>query len=199
MGKEAQYNAAEHIPAETAADPYLRPAFAANDRARRLVWNVCHALLYRTSPRPMHAWRSFLLKCFGAKMGPDCHFYPASKVWAPWNLKCAGQVSVGDGAEIYNPAPMLFGSHAIVSQGAFVCGATHDYDDPRFPLLAYAMEFGAYSWVCARACVSPGVNVGEGAVLGLGSVATRDLEPWGVYAGVPAVKVKERKRLEEPG
>jgi len=28
----------------------------------------------------------------------------------------------------------------------------------------------------------------------LGSVATRDLEPWGVYAGVPAVKVKERKR-----
>jgi putative colanic acid biosynthesis acetyltransferase WcaF len=42
--------------------------------------------------------------------------------------------------------------------------------------------------------VGPGVNVGEGAVLGLGSVATRDLEPWSVYAGVPAVKVKERKR-----
>jgi len=43
--------------------------------------------------------------------------------------------------------------------------------------------------------VVPGVNVGEGAVLGLGSVATRDLEAWGVYAGVPAVKVKERKRM----
>jgi len=33
--------------------------------------------------------------------------------------------------------------------------------------------------------------MGEGAVLGLGSVATRDLEPWTVYAGVPAVKVKD--------
>ena len=54
--------------------------------------------------------------------------------------------------------------------------------------------FGAYAWVCARASVAPGVNVGEGAVLGLGSVATRDLEPWRVYAGVPAVKVKERRR-----
>jgi putative colanic acid biosynthesis acetyltransferase WcaF len=42
--------------------------------------------------------------------------------------------------------------------------------------------------------VAPGVSVGEGAVLGMGSVATRDLEPWGVYAGVPAVKVKERKQ-----
>jgi len=41
--------------------------------------------------------------------------------------------------------------------------------------------------------------VGEGAVLGLGSVATRDLDPWTVYAGVPAVKVKERVRHEVAG
>ena len=46
-----------------------------------------------------------------------------------------------------------------------------------------------------RACVAPGVDVGEGAVLGLASVATRDLEPWGVYAGSPAVKVKQRNRV----
>ena len=197
MAKEAQYNAADHISEETAVDPYLRPAFVASDRAKRLVWNLCWALLYRLSPRPFHGWRAFLLKCFGAKMGPGCHFYPGSKVWAPWNLICADQVTAGDGVEIYNPAQTRFGSHAILSQGAYVCGATHDYDDPRFPLLAYTMEFGAYSWVCARASVGPGVNVGEGAVLGLGSVATRDLEPWGVYAGVPAVKVKERKRPKE--
>jgi putative colanic acid biosynthesis acetyltransferase WcaF len=194
MAKEIHYNAAEQIPAETAADPYQRPAFAASDRARRMVWNVFRALLYRTSPRPMHAWRAFLLRCFGAKLGPNCHFYPRSKVWAPWQLECADNVTAADGVDIYNAAPMRFGSHAIVSQDAFLCGATHDYDDPGFPLLAYAMEFGAYSWVCARASVGPGVNLGDGAVLGLGSVATRDLEPWGVYAGVPAVKVKERKR-----
>ena len=194
MAKDVHYNAAERIPAETAADPYLRPAFAASDRARRLIWRACWIVLYRWSPRPMHGWRAFLLRCFGARLGPGCTFYPASKVWAPWNLECADCVVAADGVEIYNPAPMRFGSHAILSQGAFVCGATHDYDDPRFPLLAYAMDFGAYSWVCARASVGPGVSMGEGSVLGLGSVATRDLEAWGVYAGVPAVKVKERKR-----
>jgi putative colanic acid biosynthesis acetyltransferase WcaF len=194
MAKQAHYNAADHIPAETAADPYHRPAFSANTRARRLVWNLCRALLYRPSPRPMHAWRAFLLRRFGANLGPDCKFYPGSKVWAPWNLECADLVTAADGVEIYNPAPMRFGSHAILSQDAFVCGATHDYDDPAFPLLAYAMDFGPYTWVCARASVGPGVNMGEGSVLGLGSVATRDLEPWGIYAGVPAVRVKERKR-----
>jgi putative colanic acid biosynthesis acetyltransferase WcaF len=197
MAKDVHYNAADHIPAETAADPYLRPAFPASDRARRLVWNICRALLYRPSPRPLHAWRTFLLRCFGAKMGPGCFFYPGSRIWAPWNLVCADAVTAADGAEIYNPAPVRLGSHAILSQGSFVCGATHDYDSPAFPLLAYAMDFGAYSWVCARASVAPGVNLGEGAVLGLGSVATRDLEPWTVYAGVPAVKVKERKRPKE--
>ena len=56
------------------------------------------------------------------------------------------------------------------------------------------MEIGPYAWICARASVAPGVNVAEGAVLGLASVATRNLEPWCVYAGSPATKVKERQR-----
>jgi putative colanic acid biosynthesis acetyltransferase WcaF len=196
MPKQVHYNAAEHIPADTAADPYLRPAFSFGDRLRRLRWNICWAVLYRTSPRPLHSWRSFLLRLFGATMGPNCHFYPRSKVWAPWNLICADQVTAGDGTEIYNPAPVTLGSHAILSQDAYVCAATHDYDDPAFPLIAYAMNIGAYAWVCARASVAPGVNVGEGAVLGLGSVATRSLDAWSVYAGVPAVKVKERRRFD---
>jgi putative colanic acid biosynthesis acetyltransferase WcaF len=194
VAKQAQYNAADHVPPGAAADPYLRPAFPAGDRARRLLWNICHALFYRASPRLLHAWRTFLLRSFGATIGPGCHFYPASKIWAPWNLICADHVTAADGVQIYNPAPIHLGSHVILSQDAFLCGATHDYDDPRFPLLAYTMHIGAYAWVCARASVAPGIHVGDGAVLGLGSVATRDLDPWCVYAGVPAIKLKERKR-----
>ena len=198
MAKQLHYNAAEHIPESAAPDPYLRPSFPLRDRLKRLAWNVCWTLFYRTSPRPLHAWRSMLLRAFGATMGESCHFYPASRIWAPWNLVCADQVTAADGAEIYNPAPMRFGSHAIVSQGAYLCGATHDMNDPAFPLLAYSSSIGAYAWVCARAIVSPGVSLGEGAVLGLGAVATRDLEPWGVYGGVPARKISQRMRATPP-
>jgi putative colanic acid biosynthesis acetyltransferase WcaF len=193
MERKPQYNAAESITTGN-ADAYLRPAFPRSVRMKRLAWNLVWTLLYRLSPRPFHGWRTMLLRFFGAKMGPHCHFYPRSKVWAPWNLICDDQVTAADGAEIYNPAPMSLGSHAILSQDSYICGATHDYDDPAFPLIAYAMHLGARSWICARASVAPGVNVGEGAVLGLGSVATRYLEPWMVYAGVPALKVKERAR-----
>jgi putative colanic acid biosynthesis acetyltransferase WcaF len=179
------------------ADPYLRPSFPLSNRMGRLAWSVVWVLLFRTSPRPVHAWRSFLLRCFGARLGPHCHVYPSARIWAPWNLWCADGVTLGDEAEIYNPSPVSMGSHAIVSQQAYICGATHDYNDPAFPLISFPMSLGAYCWVCARASVSPGVNVGEGAVLGLGSVATHDLAPWTVYAGVPARAIKQRVEREQ--
>lgn len=199
MAKHLYYSAIDHVSTDRADDPYLRPSFSTGNKLRRLLWAICWLILYRPSPRPLHTWRAMMLKAFGAKMGPNCHFYPSSRIWAPWNLICADQVTAGDHAEIYNPAPIYFGSHAIVSQDAYICGATHDFNDPAFPLHAYSMTIGPYAWICARASVCPGVNVGEYAVLGLGSVATRDLEPWGIYAGVPAVKIKTRElRSREP-
>lgn len=135
-----------------------------------------------------------LLRLFGAKMGSGCHFYPSGKVWAPWNLVCEDCCTLADGAEIYNPSPIYLESHCVISQQAYVCGATHDYNDPEFPMISYSMRLGAYSWICARASIAPGVRIGAGAVLGLGSVATQDLAPWTVYCGVPAMEVKLRER-----
>jgi putative colanic acid biosynthesis acetyltransferase WcaF len=182
-----------NIAASAGNNPYHRPSFSRSNRLARLLWQFVYLLLYRTSPRPIHAWRTMLLRLFGAKMGPGCHFYPSGKVWAPWNLICEDCCTLADGAEIYNPSTIYLESHCIVSQQAYVCGATHDYNHPEFPMISYTMRLGAYSWICARASVAPGVNVGAGAVLGLGSVATWDLAPWTVYSGVPAVKVKPRE------
>lgn len=176
-------------------DPYSAPQYSLGNRLRRQLWSVAWILLYRPSPRIAHAWRASLLRCFGARLGPRCRFYPASRIWAPWNLTCEDSVWVSDRAELYNHAPMYLASHAIVSQDAFLCGATHNYNDPAFPVVSYSMRLGRYSWIAARAIVSPGVNVGDGAILGLGSLATTDLEPWSIYAGVPARKLKERERI----
>ncbi|MFC6645042.1 putative colanic acid biosynthesis acetyltransferase [Granulicella cerasi] len=195
MPRQSDYNTAEHMP--QTEDAYTQAAFPLSNRLRRLVWNIVWLLLFRLSPRPFHAWRAMLLRLFGATLGPDCHFYPACKVWAPWNLVCADHVAAGDGVELYNPSPMHLGSHAIISQSAYICGATHDYNDPRFPLQSFRMEIGAYAWICARASVLPGVKVGEGAVLGLGSIASKNLEPWTVYSGNPAQAVRERVRVTD--
>jgi putative colanic acid biosynthesis acetyltransferase WcaF len=190
--------ATHNIVAKAGDNAYHRASFSRSNRLARLLWQFVYLLLYRGSPRPFHGWRSALLRLFGAKLGTGCHFYPSGKVWAPWNLVCEDCCTLADGAEIYNPSPVYLESHCVISQQAFVCGATHDYDNPEFPMVSYPMRLGAYSWICARASVAPGVKVGVGAILGLGSVASRDLDPWTVYSGVPAVKVKSRAKIAPP-
>ncbi len=175
-------------------DPYLRPQTSLRNRLARLTWGVVYRLLFRPSPRPLHAWRAWLLRCFGAKLGQHCHMYPGCRVWAPWNLVGDDYSSLADGAVVYNAARVYLGSHAVISQDAYLCTATHDLDDPSFPMISTPISIGAYAWVCARASVMPGVTLHEGAVLGLGSVATHDLEAWNIYAGLPATRIRERKR-----
>lgn len=185
-----------NIVASADENAYHRASFSVRSRLARLLWQFAYVLLYRTSPRPFHAWRSMLLRLFGATMASGCHFYPSGKIWAPWNLICEDCCTLADGADIYNPSPVYLESHCVISQQAYICGATHDYNDPEFPMISYSMRLGAYAWICARASVAPGVNVGAGAVLGLGSVATEDLHAWTVYSGVPAVPIKLRDRID---
>ncbi len=173
-------------------DFYTQPIFPFSDRLRRLVWNVVCRLLFKPSPRPFFAWRAWVLRRFGARIGRGTYIYPTAKIWAPWHLRIDDTATIGPGVEIYNPGGITLEHHAIVSQDAFLCGGTHDFNDPAFPMIWKPIALGPYAWVCARAIVLPGVVVGGGAVLGAGAVASRDLEPLGVYAGNPARRVGTR-------
>src|SRR5204862_2009364 len=132
------------------------------NRLRRAGWGLVYSVLFRTSPRPFHRWRAFLLRCFGAKLAKNVHIYPKASIWAPWNLVCADLATIADEAIIYNPCVVALGSRAIISQQAYLCGATHMYEDPNFPLVSFPISVGSYAWVCARATVQAGVQLGEG-------------------------------------
>jgi putative colanic acid biosynthesis acetyltransferase WcaF len=119
-------------------------------------------------------------------------------------LYCERGAAIADEAVIYNAAEVRLGVHAIVSQQAYLCTATHDIDDPGFPMITAPISVERYAWVCARSSVLPGVTVHEGAVLGLGAIASKDLDAWQVYAGNPAKFVRPRRRhvncsAERPG
>ena len=173
-------------------DAHTSPSFSLSNRFARAVWNVVYFVLFRFSPRPLHAWRAFLLRLFGTKMGHGCHIYPKAIIWGPWNLECGDQVGIADGAIVYNQAPIRVGKRVVISQGAHLCSGTHDYSDPNFPLVACSITIGDHAWVAAEAFVHPGVNVGEGTVIGARAVVTRDMPPWMVCAGHPCQPIKPR-------
>jgi putative colanic acid biosynthesis acetyltransferase WcaF len=163
------------------------------NRLARWTWGLAYAFLFRPSPIPCHAWRRSILRLFGARVGRGAHPYPCCRIWAPWNLTLGDHSCLGNGAECYSVAPVTLGAHATVSQGSQICTATHDYNDPAFPLVSRPVSIGPRAWVAAEAFIGPGVNVGEGAVVGARAVVVKDVPPRAVVAGNPARIVKWRR------
>ncbi|MDE2348505.1 MAG: putative colanic acid biosynthesis acetyltransferase [Gammaproteobacteria bacterium] len=166
------------------------------NRALRVIWSFTWLLLYRPSPRPLHAWRRTLLRIFGARIGARAHPYPSAKIWAPWNLTIEADGCLADDVDCYCVAPVRIGARATVSQYSYLCAASHDFRDPAMPLVAAPIDIGANAWVAADVFVGPGVTIGEGAVVGARSTVVRDIEPWTVVAGSPALRRGERPRFD---
>lgn len=171
-----------------------RSIFSFRNRAARQVWNVAWLLLFRPTPRSFHAWRRFLLRAFGARIGAHAHVYAGARIWAPWNLVVGMEAGIADEADIYNTDRIEIGDYAVISQGAYLCGASHEYTSWDFPLISAPIVVGARAWIAARAIVQMGVTIGEGCVVGAGSVVTRDMPSWTVCAGVPCRPIRAYAR-----
>jgi putative colanic acid biosynthesis acetyltransferase WcaF len=162
------------------------------DKARRFLWQVTWLLFYRYSPVLLHGWRRFILRCCGAKVGAGAHPYPQVRIWAPWNLVMAEGSCLANGVDCYNVAPVVLHRKALVSQYSYICTASHDYENPAFPLMAATITIGPYSWIAADAFVGPGVMVGEGAVVAARATVVKNVAAWTVVAGNPAREIKRR-------
>ena len=172
-----------------------QPTFTLRNRLRRGAWKLTWLLIARWTPPPLHMWRVFVLRMFGARVAKSAHVYSSVDVWAPWNLEIDSYGSLAPNVNCYNIARVSIGRKAVVSQGAHLCTGTHDYRDPAFPLTARPITVEAMAWVCAGAFVGPGVTIGEGAVLGATATAFSNLEPWTVYVGNPATRHADRPRI----
>ena len=94
--------------------------------------------------------------------------------------------------ECYSVEQITIGDEVVVSQGAFLCCASHDITSPIMELTYAPITIESQAWIAARAFIGPGVTVREGAVVGACAVVTKDVEPWTVVAGNPARVIKKR-------
>jgi putative colanic acid biosynthesis acetyltransferase WcaF len=167
-------------------------SFTVSNRAYRALWGVAWLLFARWTPPPLHRWRVFLLRAFGARLARTAHVYPDVQVWSPRNLTMGDFACLGRAVRCYNVAAVIVAEHALVSQGAYLCTASHDFEDPGFQLTAAPITINAKAWIAAEAFVGPGVTVHEGALLGARGVTVRDLKAWTIYAGNPARAIRLR-------
>lgn len=164
---------------------------------KRVLWGVVWTLLFRPSPRLFFdGFRCALLRAFGAKIGSGVRIANTVKVLYPWELEIGEGSWVGWNADIYNYARVKIGKQAVVSQYSYLCTGTHDYTDPKFPLIFFPITIGDQAWVAADCFVAPGVTIGDGAIVASRSVVTKDQPAWMICAGHPCKPIKERPPIK---
>ncbi len=169
------------------------PSF--HNKALRGLWNAVWMLLYRPSPRPMHGWRRFLLRLFGARIGRGAKPYPSARIWAPWNLEMANDSTLGDGVDCYSVARVKIGTSASVSQRAYLCTAQRDIDDRTMSLVTGDIIIKDFAWVAAEAFIAPGVIIEAGGVVAARAVAIQSVPEWTVVGGNPAKPIRLRQQF----
>lgn len=136
--------------------------------------------------------RCWLLRIFGASVGDRVHIKAGVRVKYPWKLAIGHQSWIGEDVWIDNVAEVVIGDNACLSQGCYLCTGNHDWSDVTFRLRAEAIVIENFAWVGAKAVIGPGVVVGEGAFLTLGTVAGKTVPPYEIHSGNPARFVRVR-------
>lgn len=176
--------------------PFEGPSFSRRIRITRVLWQLTWLVLFRPSPPPLHGWRCWLLRLFGARIGSSCHVYSDVQIWAPWNLSMSNHACLGRRVNCYSMGSVQLGERVVVSQGVHLCTGSHDYESETFQLFTLPIAIGADAWICTEAFLAPGVSIGAGAVIGARSVVTRDQPAWMVCAGNPCRPIKSRRPPE---
>ncbi len=118
------------------------------------------------------------------------------------------------GTEVEKPSRLSIGARSIIggrclldARGGLTIGrsvnitgtvrfmsAKHDVRDPDFAAVFEPIVVGDRAWVALGATVLGGVTIGEGAVVAAGAVVTKDVAPYAIVGGTPAVQLGERPR-----
>ena len=161
--------------------------------AEKILWYFINMILFKTMLPFPSLFKVRLLKLFGAKVGLDVVIKPNVNIKYPWFLEIGDDCWIGEGVWIDNLAQVTIGSNVVLSQGAYLLTGSHDYKKETFDLILGEIILEEGVWIGAKATVCPGVTCKSHSVLAVGSVATKDMEAYGIYQGNPAVFKRERE------
>ncbi|MEM1003196.1 MAG: WcaF family extracellular polysaccharide biosynthesis acetyltransferase [Bacteroidota bacterium] len=162
-------------------------------KLKRLLWYVCNFILFKSYWFQVSALKVFILRLFGAKVGKRVVIKPNVNIKYPWFLKIGDNTWVGEGVWLDCLTVVDIGNNVCISQGALILNGNHDYKKSTFDLIVKPIVIEDGAWIGAKCTVTQGITIGYHSVLTAGSVASRSLEPYAIYKGVPAVKIKERQ------
>ena len=133
-----------------------------------------------------------MLRLFGAKIGKGLVIKPKVNIKYPWFLEIGDHVWIGEEVWIDNLTLVKIESNVCISQGAMLLTGNHNYKKSSFDLITGQITLEDGVWIGAKSVVCPAVTCHSHSVLAVGSIATKDLEPYTIYQGNPAQPIRKR-------
>lgn len=159
---------------------------------KRIAWYFINILFLINPLNPISSLKVAILRIFGARIGRGVVIKPNVNIKYPWRLTIGDFVWIGEGVWIDNLAPVIIGSNVCISQGAMLLTGSHNYKQVKFNLITKGINLEEGVWIGAKSVVCPGVTCFSHSILTVGSVATRNLEAYSIYQGIPAEKKRYR-------
>src|SRR5262245_29384918 len=113
------------------------------------LWLMLDAALVR-SRVPGYAHRRQILRVFGARIGKRVVIKPGVRIKFPWRLEIGDDSWIGEDVWIDNLATVHIGRNCCISQGAYICTGSHDWEKPTFDLIVKPVKIGDGAWLASR-------------------------------------------------
>ena len=142
---------------------------------------------------PSRRIRKAIYQANGITIGKGSNIHMWANFYEPKNIIIGEDSIIGDHAFLDGRDTLQIGDHVALASSVMIYNSQHDIDDEHFRPISKPVIVKDYVFIGPRAIVLPGVTIGKGAVVAAGAVVTKDVEPFSVVGGVPAVKIKERQ------
>lgn len=159
---------------------------------KQLIWIICNSLFLKNPIMVFMQPKIFILRFFGAKIGKGLVIKPSVDIKFPWKLEIGNHVWIGEHVWIDNLDNVVIGNNVCISQGALLLTGNHDYKLVSFDYKNAPIVIEDGVWIGAKTVVCPGVICHNHAILTVGSVATKSLDSFGIYQGIPSVIIRKR-------
>jgi putative colanic acid biosynthesis acetyltransferase WcaF len=165
----------------------------------RIVWLLVNATVFLNPVLPAYKLKARILRAFGARVGDGVTIKPSVNIKYPWFLEIGDHCWIGEQVWLDCTSPLRIGSHVVISQGAYLCCGTHDWEDPGMGSVTAPIVVEDGAWIAAFARIAGNVRIGQEAMIAMGAVVLSDCEPRGTYRGNPAQRVGRRRIRDYPG
>jgi acetyltransferase-like isoleucine patch superfamily enzyme len=136
--------------------------------------------------------RKYYYRCFGINIGRHSTIHRNAHFFHIGKFKMGRNSTINFNCYIDNRRGIQIGNNVGIAHNCKIYTLGHDINDEFFRTKGGMVTIKDNVFIFANVIIMPNLTIGEGAVILPGSIVTKDIEPYTIVCGTPAIKIKNR-------